>query len=479
MASQRNPRAVPRRTGPGASLDRGSRLPVPATWPRYDSLLDSLAHPTSGRHIEQFTWCWYGPLDVQRFTAAWQSVVDRESVLRSAFAGEPPHLVVHDRARAEVARHPAGTIDWDDLREQDRLRGFDLRRPCPLRMTLIDPDGDGAHPAAPRRVLVTFHHALLDAWSVSRLLERLCRAYLAGGLLPGGERRPDIRDWLRWLERQDTDPARDFWTRAVPDGPLALLPAQPGPDTLQSGYGCLEVRLTDAEARAAAQWAAVRAMPDSSVLQAVWALLLYRAAGLRGSGLVGFGVTVSGRGIALDYAEGLLGPMRNSLPMVVRVDPAQRLDRLLAVLRDRALDLAAYEWVPLEQIGEWTGRPPDGRLLDSLVALESVPRPLAGLRAELADVGVGVELEHASGAHGSLPLTLRVRRGADGLVTLTLLHDRSRISDADAALLADQCARLLCYLPTAAETVTVADALTALDGEELPRVAPRRRLTPP
>lgn len=467
--------ATARAAAPGAP--GAPRPSVPVTWQQHDLLLDSLAHRGTGRHVEQFSWCWRGPLDTERFTAAWQSVIDRETVLRAAFVWEPqPRVVLHDRARAEVVRHPVGTVDWDDLLERDRLRGFDLRRPGPLRVTLVDLVDGPVRAAAATRVLLTFHHGLLDAWSVFVLLDEFCRAYLAGGVLPGGERRPDIRDWARWLERPDLAPARDFWTRAVPDGAPAVLPALPGPDTRQSGCGRAEALLTAAEAKRLHRWAAARAVSDSSALQAVWALLLYRAAGTSGPAQVGFGVTVSGRGIALDAVERLLGPMRNCLPMTVQVDPAQRVGPLLRALRDRALDMAAYEWVSTGQIHEWTGRATGGaRLLESLVAVESTRRPPAALRAELAGAGVCFEPLHASGAHTVFPVALLAHRGADSSLTLAAVHDRARISDADAGLLVGQCARLLRHLPATGETTTVADVLAALGGDEPPRVARRRR----
>jgi hypothetical protein len=452
-----------------AGLNRG----LAATWQQHDLLLDSLDHRRTGRHVEQFSWLWRGPLDTERFTAAWQSVLDRETVLRAAFDWEVyPRVVLHDRVRTEVVRHPPGTVDWDELRERDRLRGFDLRRPGPLRVTLVDLDrADG--PAA-TQVLVTFHHALLDAWSVMVLLDEFCRAYLEDGELPGGERRPDLRDWASWLERQDTAPARDFWSQAVPEGAPALLPGRPGPDTGESGGGRAEARLGPAEATRLHAWAAGRAVADSGALQAVWAMLLYRATGQDGPASVGFGVTVSGRGIVLDAVERLLGPLRNCLPMTVRVDPAQPLRRLLTALRDRALDMAAYEWVSTGQIHEWTGRTAGGRLLDSMVALENDPRPPRDPGPGLADAGVRFESLRASGAHTAFPVALLAHHGADSSLTLTTLHDRARISDADAALLVGHCARLLSHLPDTGETATVADVLAVLGADEPPRVAPRR-----
>ncbi|WP_411107581.1 condensation domain-containing protein [Streptomyces sp. cmx-4-9] len=450
-----------------------------------DPLLESLSGRGGGRHVEQLSWRWRGPLDTGRFTAAWQAVVDRETVLRAAVEHGPrPRVVLHEHACAEVVRHPAGTVDWDELLERDRLRGFDLRSPGPLRVTLVDDPAHrpGARPgpgqgaaADVTRVLVTFHHGLLDAWSVFVLLDEFYRAYLAGGALAGGERRPDIRDWAGWLDRQDTGPAREFWTRALPEGAPVVLPALPGPDTQESGCGRAEARLSAVEADRLHRWAAAQAVPDSSALQAVWALLLYRAAEVTGPALVGFGVTVSGRGIALDAVERLPGPMRSCLPMALRVDPGHALGRLLRTLRDRALDMAPYEWVTSGQIHEWTGRSADGRLLDSLVAVETAPRAPAELKARLAADGIRVDPLRASGAHTVFPVALLAHCGSDGTLTLAAVHDRARISGADARRLVGHCARLLRALPAAGEETTVAQVLALLADDEPPRIARRDR----
>jgi len=456
---------------------------VPVTWQQYDALLDSFAHRHTGRHIEQVSWFWRGPLDTERFTSAWQSVVNRETVLRSAFDWQPaPHVVLFDHARADVVRHRAGSVDWEELLEHDRLRGFDLRRPAPLRLTLLDlpeepaphPPRASADPPPATRVLLTFHHALLDAWSAYVLMDEFGRAYLAGGTLPGGERRPDLRDYNRWLSEQDPLAARDFWHRALPPARPVLLPALPGPATRQSGSGRAEARLSTAEATRLHHWAATRAVPDSSVLHAVWALLLHRAAGTDGPATVGFNVTASGRGITLDAVERLVGPMRTLLPMTVRVDPAHHLGQLLATLRERALDMAAYEWVSAGQIHQWTRR--DGaRLLDSLVSLEAVPRPPADLRAELSAAGIHFEQQRASGAHTVFPVALLAHSGADGSLALAAVHDRARIGDRDAHLLLAHCVRLLRHLPDTAESTTVADVLAVLATQDVPRVAPAPR----
>ncbi|WP_217245381.1 non-ribosomal peptide synthetase [Streptomyces sp. AC602_WCS936] len=464
-APRPRPAALPAPAHPAAA--DGRPVTVPVTPQQHGLLLDALAHRGTGRYVEQLFWRWHGPLDTDRFTAAWQSVFDRETVLRASFDWEAePCLVLHEHVRAEVVRHPAGSVGFEELRERDRLRGFDLRGPGLLRVNVLDePEPVDGGPAS-ARILLTFHHVLLDGWSVSVLLQEFYRAYLSGGLLPGGERRPDIRDYARWLAGQDTAPAREFWSSAVPDATPLVRPAIPGPATGLTGSGRAEARIAAAQADRLRSWAASSAATESTALQAVWALLLYRAGVTSGPAPVGFGVTVSGRGIALESVERLPGLLMNSLPMTIRVDPDGAVTRLLTELRDQALDMAAYEWVSTGQIHQWSGRRADEKLVESLIVFENYPRGSDDLSTALAAQGISVELPDAAGSQTAFPVTLLAYRDVDGSLVLAAVHDRTRLADEDAARLVGQCARLLRELPDlAGGSATVTDVLAAIDDD--------------
>ncbi|MCP9994262.1 condensation domain-containing protein [Streptomyces albogriseolus] len=444
--SRPRPAALPAPARPGA--EDGRPVTVPVTPQQHGLLLDALAHRGTGRYVEQLFWRWHGPLDTDRFTAAWQSVFDRETVLRAAFDWEAePCLVLHEHVRAEVVRHPAGSVDFEELRERDRLRGFDLRGPGLLRVNVLDEadPGDGGPERA--RILLTFHHVLLDGWSVSVLLQEFYRAYLAGRSAAGRRTAPR-RPRLRALAgRAGHRAAREFWSSAVPDATPLVRPAVPGPATGLAGSGRAEVRIAAAQADRLRSWAASSAATESTALQAVWALLLYRAGVTSGSAPVGFGVTVSGRGIPLDSVERLPGLLMNSLPMTVRVDPDAAVTRLLTELRDHALDMAAYEWVSTGQIHQWSGRRPDEKLVESLIVFENYPRGSDDLRTALAAQGIEVELPDAAGSQTAFPVTLLAYRDVDGSLVLAAVHDRARLADEEAARLVGQCARLLRELP--------------------------------
>ncbi|MFH9015569.1 condensation domain-containing protein [Streptomyces sp. NPDC017943] len=493
-------------TRPGAPATHPTSTRTLAPTPLMRELLaDADAHP--GRHVERLSWAWHGPLDPDRFRAAWQSVVDHESVLRAVFDDSPePLLVLHDRADADVLWLPHGSVRFSDLIAQDVRRGLDPRRLGSLRVSVLagGPAGaDGTAPA-PAWVLLTYHHALLDDTGARLLLHEFYRAYLTGGRLPGGERRPDLRDYVRWLDRRDTVPARRFWSAACgADGaggaggaggadaaapPAGGLP--PGPLTAAPGPAhCTRtrIRLSAQQTQRLTAWAARLGCTESSVLHTVWAVLLYRAATTGATGTAGapatvrFAVTASGRGILLEGADRLPAALRTTMPLSVRVAPERTVAGLLTELRDRVLDMSCYEWLSPGQIHHWSAPDPTqglaapdpahqrsaGHFLSaghcapaaSLLAFEGGPRPAPDLTRELAAQGVRVERPDPLGALTAFPLTLLAHRDDHGALVLTAsCHPGPHTTDASEAL--THSALLLGELPyLPGDTTTVADLL--------------------
>ncbi|KOV97482.1 hypothetical protein ADK65_25490 [Streptomyces sp. NRRL B-1140] len=449
---------------------------VPVTGHQRELLLAAVNRPgAAGRHIEQLHWSWTGPLDIGRFTAAWQSVTDREVVLRASFDWTgAPRLVLHERAAVEVVHHRHTTVAWNDLLRRDRARQFALHRPGLLRVNLLDgpPQHDATGRATTTRILLSYPPALLDERGAQLLVREFYRAYLADGVVPGGERRPDIRDHVEWLRNQDTDVARRFWTTAAPPANAAVSPGRPGGRSRNTGPGRIQRRLRPQQTARLRSWAAAWGAGESSALHAVWALLLYRAAGVRGPAPVSFGMHLSGRDLMLRGAADIPGLLGNPLPVTVTVDPTAPLVDLLRQVRDAALDLSAYPWVSGDLIREWSGRDPGDRLTDTLVRFDTRPELPKSLRSELTAQGIRVDVPQSVSSDTSLPVTLVARHDSQGGLTLTATHDRAGLSDADASGTLSQCMHLLRLLPDHHdERVTVAQVLDLLRAGEVPLAA--------
>ncbi|MFK0235530.1 condensation domain-containing protein [Streptomyces vinaceus] len=449
----------PARPGPG----------LPASARQREVLLDAMASgPDAGGHVEQLHWCWYGPLDTRRFLAAWQSVYDREAALRAAFAPYGarggPRVVVHRRVAPQLVRHPYGSADRQTLLAAERRRGFDPARPGLLRIAVLD---EQPGPAGRKRVILTYHQAMLDGRSVRMLVRAFVRAYLAEGACAGGERRPDVRDHLRWLAGQDRGPARAFWSRAAPPAGSATLP--PGGGGVAGAR--TTARLAPYEASLLRDWSAAQGVTESTALQAAWALQLRRAVPEGGPVPVAFAMAVSGRGIPLDGASRLPGPLCNPLPMSVVVDPEALFAGLLADLAGRAFDLSAYEWVSAGQVGAWSGRTPAGPAAETLLSFDPPPSTAADpLDEDLAAQGVRLAGPEAVTAPGGHALSLSAHHDREGGLVLTGVQDRTRRADAREAV--HRTASLLRRFPTTDRRLTTVAETLRLLGPWPPRRQP-------
>jgi hypothetical protein len=424
------PGAGPRVRGDLADrvIARAARLPVagtPATPLQRVLLAEHDLSPEPGRQSEQLAFDWHGPLELPVFTAAWQAVFAAEAVLRSCFDDGPhPRILVLDTVEPEITVHHV--LDGTQPELRNPARGVDPRRPGPLRITVL-PHRTGA------RILLTFHLALLDARSVRLLLRSFARAYRAGGRLPGGERRPDLRDYADWLTARHPDEG---------------LPAAPRMFAGAGGTDHHRLRLTTAGTRALRTAAGRWGCTESTVVQTVWALLLHHDAGADEPVPVRFAAAVPGRTVALDGSCGLPGALRTVLPVTVRVDPRETLAALTATLRDTAVDHFVR-----------TGTPPGRALDDTLVTFENPLREHTATARELAAAGVRVTLPESLGADTAHPVTLCAHHDEAGRLVLTLSH---RFALDGAASVLARVELLLCALSGPRPPVTVAEALALL-----------------
>ncbi|MGW7081807.1 condensation domain-containing protein [Streptomyces sp. NPDC054866] len=470
--------AAARAPGPAGGPTRRwsvTDLPEPlALTPLQRELLTGAAHRPH-QQVGQLSWRWHGPLDTARFTAAWRRVFDHEAVLRAAFVWDPqPRVALHARAHPDVVRHAYGTLTRQALMDQERARGFDLSRPGLLRFALLDGAPQQAPPGhvPPTDVVLTYHRGLLDSGSVGLLAREFYRGYLAEAPSRGGERRPDLRDYRRWLDAQDPAPARDFWTRTGGDLTPGLPRANPGTLTGRDGTGRCQVRLTRTETTRLAEWAAQWGATESSALQAVWAMILFRSdIAARGPAPVSFNVSVSGRGIPMEGIAYVPGPFDNPLPMALEVDPAGTVPALLRAVRDRYLGMAEHEWVTAGQVREWLGYDADAAPAETLISFEHRLSPLKGLSPELAAQGVEVADVDPAGGGTAFAMSVVARFDSRGGLLLTAVHDRGRLRDDHARGMLAHSARLLRELPDGVEhSTTVAEALGCLAGADVPRL---------
>ena len=177
-------------------------------------LFHSLRAPDAMYYVVQTKCTLPGNLDVDAFRRAWQRLVSRHPVLRTAFStagrmsqtvlrGVSVPLAIEDWRRLSDGEREERMVAW--LRAGREL-SLDLSTTPLMQLHL-------AHAGDSYEFLWSYHHALLDGWSTALLLRELVsyyRAFCAGTDLDLPAPRP-YRDYVDWLLRQDRAAAEAYW----------------------------------------------------------------------------------------------------------------------------------------------------------------------------------------------------------------------------------------------------------------------------
>ncbi|UYM24359.1 condensation domain-containing protein [Streptomyces albus] len=305
-------------------------------------LYHSMADAREGLYLEQISFTVDGLDDPGTLEEAWRRAVADTPVLRTAVLTDglsQPLQAVHRTAALPVTHldwrehtDPGRrSADWAGVMERDRARGLDLERPPLTRITLARLPEGGV------RVLWTFHHLLLDGWSVFQLLTDVldtCGAVLSGAPRSRHGRRP-FREYAAWLARQDTGAAVRHWRQAL-DGFTAPTPLpwdrKPSGRRQSSSTGRLGRSLPAPLTALLTRTAREHRLTLNTLVQGAWALLLSRYAAQDD---VCFGSTRSIRPPELPGAETVLGLLINTLPVRARIEPGEQLVPWLTRLQER------------------------------------------------------------------------------------------------------------------------------------------------
>ncbi|WP_410575114.1 amino acid adenylation domain-containing protein [Amycolatopsis sp. cmx-4-61] len=421
----------------------------PPTPTQSGMLFHSLAEP--GTYVSHAALDLDGVGDPETLARAWQLVVDRTPVLRTALVWEglpEPLQVVHRDVRLPVVHHdlrslpePAQEAEVERLWAQCRGAGFDVARAPLLRLTLVRRTGSRV------TVLLSSHHLVVDGWSFSDVLTEVFaqHAILCGDdtvTLP--PRRP-YRDYVRWLAGQDQAAADTHW-RDVLAGFSAPtpLPRARGPVSPAGSRSSrsLDFGLSPGDSAELAAFARAARVTVNTVVQGVWAILLARHAG---EDDVCFGATVSGRPGDLPGADAIAGLFINTLPVRVRVGETGPLAAWLGELQAAQASSRPYEYAAPAQVARCSDVPAGTSLFDSIVVFENYPYD----RASAGRHGLRV-LGFRGEEHTHYPLTLTAY--TEGELHLSLGYDPD-LFDADAiGDLAGQLETLLTAMPAAPET---------------------------
>ncbi|MFC5743625.1 non-ribosomal peptide synthetase [Dyella tabacisoli] len=428
-------------------------------------LFHSLYEKDSAVYVATQSWRIRGELDETAFADAWRFLLERHSVLRTAFVGkdlETPLQVVLRRVDLPFERRDWRNVPAEQheqqlaqLLESELSRPFDLAKPPLMRLLLV------RMTEQEHMLLWSSHHLLLDGWSQPILLQELVTAYDAfvRHQRPALKAALPYRDYIEWLQRQDSSKAQAYWRKHLAGlrGATVLnLPrAEDGSAPPTGGHATYKY-VFKLDLEATQLFARQHRCTLNTLLQSAWALVLSRYSG---SSDIVFGVTIAGRPADLAGVESIVGPFINTLPLRIQVTPQDSIGVLLQEMQQRQSELLEYQHSPLLEVRRWSELPAGAALFENTLVLESYPAEAAEAVARSA-----LKLEKVGSAE-QIHYPLALNFGARHVLALRVTYDTARFD-------ASTIRRLVDHLEVALESM-VADPARSIRAVSLLNKAER------
>ncbi|MFD3699421.1 amino acid adenylation domain-containing protein [Streptomyces sp. NPDC058646] len=439
-----------------ARVEAAAGLPVADIWPLSPLQEGMYFHATYDAgdaldvYLSQETLDFDRRLDADRLRAACRAILERNASLRAGFTSDGlprPVQFIADGAEIPVVETDLSGLPADEqharveeLLAADRRKRFDLSAPPLCRLQLIRLAGGRD------RLVVTHHLILWDGWSAWLFLEELFTLYERSGETAGLPAPGSYRDYLEWLDQQDTAQAVGAWRDALAGFDEPTLVAPTGRDAgpvIPADFDAVLSRESSDRLRTLARQ---QGLTLNTLLNAAWGLVL---SAMTGRGDVVFGTAVAGRPADVPNVAGIIGMFLNTIPARVAFTPDEPLLALLRRMQSERAGVMPYEYVGLGTLQQETGH---RRLFDTLFVLRSADGEdrAAALRQRY---GI-TDVSNVDGTH--FPLTLIVTPETSLRVTLAARPD---LFDAQAATTI--LARFTTVLERLGELLAAPDAASA------------------
>ncbi|KAJ1971085.1 hypothetical protein H4R35_005476, partial [Dimargaris xerosporica] len=349
---------------------------VPTSSLQNSFIVNTLKDPSA--YMVQMTLYISGPLDLTPYRECWLRVGQRHSILRTKFittdtvSGHSALQVVLSAmdmawSYSECDQSPDDDFDKQFF-AQDRQYGFAFDGSPLIRAALFKVT-DTDH-----RLFFTIHHALLDAWTMTIVLDEVMALYHGQSLAPVIQ----FNCYLAHLVQRPVDAAKAFWSESLsevkptPDLQLPRVQALSGePVALHYATHHRQLACPLSDINAFCQQLGITV---NNLLRGVWALLLSRY--LSESDEVTFGVMVSGRNVPLSGIDDMAGLCINTVPFRAKLNYQQPLHDWLRYLHHLSVNLMAHEHASLVDIQRWAKVAADTPLFQSLLVFDKYRKSL-------------------------------------------------------------------------------------------------------
>lgn len=381
-------------------------------------LFETLSALDSGIHIEQSLGSLYGNLNLKAFELAWQHIVERHSILRTAFVWEnqnEPLQVVLRQVKVPLTKENWSSFSpsvqqekLENYLKDDRSLGFQLNKSPLMRLALFEL-GENKY-----KLAWSHHHILMDGWCQPLILKEFFTLYrdFCQGEYPSLPPTRPYRDYIAWYRQQDLSVAKTFWQKTLEGfkspNLIVMKALESNSVSNNNHYGEARVSLEASTTSKLQSLAKQYRLTLNTLIQGVWALLLSRYSG---DSDVVFGATVSSRPPELPDIESTIGLFVNTIPIRFEICEEASFWSWLQDIQIKQIEQKTYQYCSAGQIHQWSDVPSSLPLYQSILVFENYPSDSSTLDSSELTLDIGNSL--SIGAQTNYPLTFLIVPGSE------------------------------------------------------------------
>ncbi|CAD6593808.1 MAG: hypothetical protein ASARMPREDX12_007679 [Alectoria sarmentosa] len=275
----------------------------------------------SGDYVAQFILTLKANVDVEKFRAAWESVVNLLPIFRSRFTQSDSgsyQVIVKGSMKWQIAS------SLEEYLREDRRIAMALGDPL-TRHALVTEMGekpqvrDTANGVKDGRTIIvcSMHHALFDGESTPLFLNAVAQAYK--GTPPDIKKIAPFNSFVGYLQKLDDSASTIYWRSQFDSISPVEFPSLPSPTHRPNPKSAYKGTIQFARKLGSR-------ITTPTVLQAAWALTLAQVTQCQSPT---FGITLAGRSAPVDHIESLIGPTFVTLPTHAHVDATESVMKYL------------------------------------------------------------------------------------------------------------------------------------------------------
>ncbi|MGF9989485.1 amino acid adenylation domain-containing protein [Bacillus mycoides] len=341
-------------------------------------LYHKISNPNSSVYIVQMTNSVKQNIDHTLMEQSLSIIAKKYSILRTAIehrlVTDPRQIILEDRklefSFVDLTNQDDKKEKFEKIKKADIRRGFDLEEDSLFRLKIIKLDEEDF------KILISFHHIILDGWCSSILRNELFEIYqsLAEGisyktlLLTEDEEDKTFSDYVSLSQNNNIVEAQKYW-RELLEGFEEQIVVKPegNPDGGDiDDVGKVEFKLSKELYEGLEEFCNTQGYTLNTVIETMWGLTL--AAYTNRDDIV-FGKVVSGRNVDLEGIDTMMGMFINTVPVRVKIRKYDTVSNLLNQVQEQSINTTEYDYCPLGEIQQMSSL--GNELLKNAVSFEN------------------------------------------------------------------------------------------------------------